>query len=257
MVHGACSSSGCYSMTDEQIEQIYAFDRDAFRGGQTEFQIQAFPFRMTAANMARYRKDANYEFWTMLKEGYDQFEITKVPPKVDVCEKRYVFNRMPEGTATFNPTAACPPSTQPETLTTAYQSYKSSYEAAFAHRRFQGANAAPKPTIAGIKEANLVSEWSRKKAKGQRVPIEPPSLNADGTVAVTARMGRVEIRRQESARQRSTTLPPSEEKGRRGKEGHRAGRRGEEEAGGASPGQGRREPVVATGTTAGANGNRA
>ena len=28
MVHGACSSSGCYSMTDEQIEQIYAIGRD-------------------------------------------------------------------------------------------------------------------------------------------------------------------------------------------------------------------------------------
>jgi len=49
MVHGACSSSGCYSMNDPQIEEIYAFGRDAFQGGQTEFQIQAFPFRMTAA----------------------------------------------------------------------------------------------------------------------------------------------------------------------------------------------------------------
>ena len=56
MVHGACSSSGCYSMTDAQIEEIYAFGRDAFKGGQTEFQIQAFPFRMTPANMARYRQ---------------------------------------------------------------------------------------------------------------------------------------------------------------------------------------------------------
>ena len=191
MVHGACSSSGCYSMTDEQIEEIYAFGRDAFRGGQTEFQIQAFPFRMTAANMARYRKDPNYEFWTMLKEGYDQFEITKVPPKVDVCEKRYVFNRIPEGTAAFNATAACPPSTQPETLTTAYQSYQSNYEAAFALAVAKDTQP-PKPTIAGLKEANLVSEWSRKKAKGQRVPIEPPSLNADGTVTQTARMGRID-----------------------------------------------------------------
>ncbi len=108
MVHGACSSSGCYSMTDAQIEQIYAFGRDAFQGGQTEFQIQAFPFRMTAANMARYRNDPNYDFWKMLKVGYDNFEITKVPPKVDVCEKRYVFNQVaPEGT-TFDPTGACP-----------------------------------------------------------------------------------------------------------------------------------------------------
>ena len=39
-------------------------------------------------NMARYRNDPNYPFWQMLKEGYDQFEITKTPPKVDVCESR-------------------------------------------------------------------------------------------------------------------------------------------------------------------------
>ena len=131
MVHGACSSSGCYSMTDEQIEEIYAFGRDAFRGGQTEFQIQAFPFRMTAANMARYRNDPNYEFWKMLKEGYDHFEITKVPPKVDVCEKRYVFNQTARAGATFNPTGACPVTTQPESLKMAYQSYQTTYEAAF------------------------------------------------------------------------------------------------------------------------------
>ena len=131
MVHGACSSSGCFSMTDDQIEQIYAFGRDAFKGGQTEFQIQAFPFRMTAANMARYRNDPNYPFWKNLKEGYDHFEITKVPPKVDVCEKRYVFNAVTEGATAFNPTGACPPFTQPDSLKSAYQSYQSTYEAAF------------------------------------------------------------------------------------------------------------------------------
>lgn len=34
MIHGACSSSGCYSMTDAQILEIYGFARDAFKGGQ-------------------------------------------------------------------------------------------------------------------------------------------------------------------------------------------------------------------------------
>jgi murein L,D-transpeptidase YafK len=191
MVHGACSSSGCYSMTDEQMEQIYAYGRDAFRGGQTEFQIQAFPFRMTAANMARYRNDPNYEFWTMLKEGYDQFEITKVPPKVDVCEKRYVFNRIPEGVAGFSPTGACPASTQPESLTTAYQSYKKNYEIAFASATAKDL-LPPKPSIVGLKEANLVAEWTRARAKGQRVPLDPPSMEHDGTVKTTARMGRID-----------------------------------------------------------------
>lgn len=191
MVHGACSSSGCYSMSDEQIEQIYAFGRDAFRGGQTEFQIQAFPFRMTAANMARYRNDHNYEFWKMLKEGYDHFEITRIPPKVDVCEQRYVFNRTTEGGATFSATAACPAFTQPQSLVSAYQSYQSSYEAAFSSA-IGGKTPAPKPTIAGVKEASIVSDWSHKRARGERVPIEPPSLLGDGTVHTTTRMGRID-----------------------------------------------------------------
>ncbi len=30
MVHGQCTSSGCYAMTDAQIEEIYALARDAF-----------------------------------------------------------------------------------------------------------------------------------------------------------------------------------------------------------------------------------
>jgi len=192
MVHGACSSSGCYSMTDAQIEEIYAFGRDAFQGGQTEFQIQAFPFRMTAANMARYRNDPNYEFWTMLKEGYDHFEITKVPPKVDVCEKRYVFNRIPAAGAQFGSASdACPPFTQPDSLRTAYQSYRSTYEAAFSSAVNSNVPA-PKPTIAGLKEASLVSEWSRARARGERVPVEPPSLSHDGQVTATSRMGRID-----------------------------------------------------------------
>ena len=51
---------------------------------------------------------------------------------------------------------------------------------------------APKPTIGGIKEASIVSEWSKKRARGERVPIDPPSFNADGSVTATARMGRID-----------------------------------------------------------------
>lgn len=191
MVHGACSSSGCYSMTDAQIEQIYAFGRDAFQGGQTEFQIQAFPFRMTAANMARYRNDPNYEFWKMLKVGYDNFELTKVPPKVDVCEKRYVFNQVAADGQTFNPTGPCPATTQPDSLKTAFADYEKSYDAAFSSA-VRSSTPAPKPTIAGIKEASIVSDWSKRRARGERVPIEPPSLNSDGSVTETTRMGRID-----------------------------------------------------------------
>ncbi|MCR4266843.1 murein L,D-transpeptidase family protein, partial [Nitratireductor sp. ZSWI3] len=176
MVHGACSSAGCYSMTDEQVAEIYAFARDSFKGGQREFQIQAFPFRMTAENMARYRDDPNYAFWKMLKEGYDHFELTKLPPKVDVCEKRYVFNRQaPEGES-FSPTGACPPTSQPESLMMAYQQYQTQYDKAFSTALGARTKSGPAPSIAGHKEALLVADWSKRRARGERVSREPPSL---------------------------------------------------------------------------------
>ena len=92
MVHGDCSSRGCYAMTDDQIGEIYALARESFFGGQRAFQVQAFPFRFTATNFARHRNNPNIPFWRMLKEGSDHFEVTRQEPKIDVCEKRYVFN---------------------------------------------------------------------------------------------------------------------------------------------------------------------
>ncbi len=112
MVHGDCSSRGCYAMTDEQIQEIYALARESFYGGQKEFQFEAFPFRMTALNMARHRNNPNFAFWKELKEGYDAFEATHQEPKVAVCEKRYVFDAAPPENATkplkFDPRGKCP-----------------------------------------------------------------------------------------------------------------------------------------------------
>ncbi len=114
MVHGACSSSGCYAMTDEGISEIYAVVRDALKGGQQSFQVQAYPFRMTSQNMAAYRNDPNYAFWSDLKRGYDIFETTRLEPKVSYCEGRYMFNR-PEfdGATPADPMAACAPTDSP------------------------------------------------------------------------------------------------------------------------------------------------
>ena len=76
MVHGACSSAGCYSMTDDQIGEIYALVREAHNGGQRAVQMQALPFRMTPENLAKHRLDPNIAFWKNLKEGTDYFEVT-------------------------------------------------------------------------------------------------------------------------------------------------------------------------------------
>lgn len=109
MVHGDCSSRGCYAMTDEQIAEIFALAREAFDGGQLAFQVQAYPFRMTNANLARHRNNPNAAFWRMLKEGNDHFEVTRQEPKIDVCARRYVFNAVPEDPMKpFDPSKPCP-----------------------------------------------------------------------------------------------------------------------------------------------------
>ena len=112
MIHGNCASSGCYAMTDEQIGEIYALARDLLLGGQPSFQIQAYPFRLTPANLARHRTNPNIDFWKMLKIGNDHFEVTHLEPKVDVCNRRYVFDAQPPANSTnplvFDPAGHCP-----------------------------------------------------------------------------------------------------------------------------------------------------
>ncbi|MET0742179.1 MAG: murein L,D-transpeptidase family protein, partial [Microvirga sp.] len=92
MVHGSCSSRGCFAMTDQNIAEIYALARDALAGGQRGFQFQSYPFRMTPKNLAQHRMDPNIAFWKNLKEGSDTFEITRDEPRVVVAEHRYTFN---------------------------------------------------------------------------------------------------------------------------------------------------------------------
>jgi murein L,D-transpeptidase YafK len=112
MVHGDCSSRGCYAMTDEQIAEIYSMGRESFFGGQRAFQLQAYPFRMTPINMAKHRNNPNMPFWKMIKEGYDHFEVTRQEPKVDFCEKKYVFDAVKPADAkrdpVFDASAKCP-----------------------------------------------------------------------------------------------------------------------------------------------------
>ena len=121
MVHGECTgSAGCFIGTNEQMAEIYGLAREAFKGGQKSFQVQAYPFRMTAENLAKYRRSPHLAFWKNLKEGHDHFEVTKLEPKVEVCGKHYVFDPQPKdpNSTTFNPSGACPAYEVPEEIQT-------------------------------------------------------------------------------------------------------------------------------------------
>ena len=129
MVHGDCSSRGCYSMTDESIAEIYALARETFKGGNPSFQLQIFPFRMTPANLAKQSSNQHFAFWQDIKEGYDRFELTKRPPNWDVCNKEYVFD-VPSGVGVLDAAAACPPNIGDTTMTAALQAKQAADSAA-------------------------------------------------------------------------------------------------------------------------------
>jgi murein L,D-transpeptidase YafK len=142
MVHGDCSSRGCYAMTDEQIAEIYSLGRESFFGGQRAFQFQAYPFHMTSANMAKHRNNPNMPFWRMIKVGNDHFEVTKQEPKVDFCEKKYVFDAVKAPDAkrdpVFEASAKCPAYVIPEEIADAVHQKEQADDAEMARLAAKG-----------------------------------------------------------------------------------------------------------------------
>ncbi|WP_196260635.1 L,D-transpeptidase family protein [Pelagibacterium limicola] len=120
MVHGACSSAGCYAMEDEQIAEIYALARESFKGGNRAFEVQIFPFRMTPQNLAKHQSSPHINFWKNLKEGYDYFEVANHPPSWDVCNGRYVFNQPTAANAALSMAGSCPAVRADQTIVSAF-----------------------------------------------------------------------------------------------------------------------------------------
>lgn len=89
LVHGGCSSVGCFAMTERVQHEIYGLAMDAMRAGQQRFHVHIFPFRMTDERMAATAGSPWTRFWRDLKAGYDSFERTRVPPRIGICDKRY------------------------------------------------------------------------------------------------------------------------------------------------------------------------
>ncbi len=93
MVHGGCSSVGCYAMTDGVIDEIWKIVTAALKAGQPRFQVQVYPFRLTDESLARYEGDPRLPFWRDLKAGSDLFEASWLPPRVHQCQRRYAFTQ--------------------------------------------------------------------------------------------------------------------------------------------------------------------
>ncbi|HUU24171.1 MAG TPA: murein L,D-transpeptidase family protein [Methyloceanibacter sp.] len=109
MVHGGCASIGCYAVTDGVVDEIWDFVTAALDNGQARIPVHAFPFRMTERNLRLRSGDQSSGFWAELKQGYDLFEQAKLPPKVSVCEGRYVFEDGSLATIESPVEQHCPP----------------------------------------------------------------------------------------------------------------------------------------------------
>ncbi len=92
MVHGGCTSAGCYAIRDHEVEVVYRLVEAALKSGQKKVDVHAFPFRLTSAALARHKGHRWHQFWTMLKPGYDAFERERRVPSVKVADKSYVVN---------------------------------------------------------------------------------------------------------------------------------------------------------------------
>ena len=70
-------------------------------------------------NLRLKAKSFPWRFWKQLKEGSDNFEVTKQEVAVGVCGKRYVFNATPiNSSSRLDANAVCPPLQQDEAVRT-------------------------------------------------------------------------------------------------------------------------------------------
>jgi murein L,D-transpeptidase YafK len=168
MVHGDCSSRGCYAMTDDQIGEIYALVRESHSGGNRSVQVQVYPFRMNGKNLAKHANSEHLDFWRNIKQGHDIFEITKTKPKWDVCRGEYSFNR----------SGACGASTLDASVVAALKAKQAEDEAAFKEAR------------ADIKQAKLdEAEAEQRRLEAKKAAEERQAAIEQQTSKVTGWLG--------------------------------------------------------------------
>jgi hypothetical protein len=120
---------------------------------------------MTPLNMARHRNNPAMPFWRMIKQGYDIFEVTREEPKVDVCDRHYVFNAVsPSGAPLpLNPHGACPAYRLPEEIASAVKAKETEDERKIAEYTQRGTATVPvRMGTDGGMHAVFLARWKQK-----------------------------------------------------------------------------------------------
>lgn len=89
LIHGGCSSKGCYALEDGPMAQLFDLVRLAARGGQEVFPVHIFPFRFDKDNWKRHKKHRWAGYWADMKPVYDYFASSLKLPEIVVCPEGY------------------------------------------------------------------------------------------------------------------------------------------------------------------------
>ena len=95
-IHGNCVTIGCLPLQDDPIEALYVTAVMARGGGQGALPVHLFPCRFSdeTCEVALHKAspdDALAAFWQVLRDGYQRFEASHVPPTVRATSRGYRF----------------------------------------------------------------------------------------------------------------------------------------------------------------------
>jgi murein L,D-transpeptidase YafK len=91
LIHGKCSSIGCFALTDEHVQDVYEIVEAALEAGQPRVPVHIYPFALTREKLAGVAGEEWSDFWKELKRGHDLFLRDGLPPRTYVCNGRYAF----------------------------------------------------------------------------------------------------------------------------------------------------------------------
>ncbi len=113
LIHGRCSSIGCFAMTNPVVEEVYDIVQAALEAGQPRVPVHIFPFALTREKLAAAAHDEWSDFWKELKRGYDLFLRDGLPPRTFVCNGQYAFQSRRAPVVSMRGNSVCTAVTRP------------------------------------------------------------------------------------------------------------------------------------------------
>lgn len=90
LIHGNCTSTGCFAIADG-VEEVYEAVEAALRSGQARVPVLSLPFRFTAVPPGDDDPPGLGPFWRELRQADLLFGRDRLPPPALLCDGHYYF----------------------------------------------------------------------------------------------------------------------------------------------------------------------